>query len=162
MSSFNDLLLLFLSANWWSESTWTKNSWHPSYSPMYRQYVEEYAHFSLWYCWPCDYTRIKNLPSFFLTSKSGNGTELLKYMDTSVEHYLNFFLNDTSFGRWDTLGFLVNWSLITSVDSEFYLRLCGCPLVIFVENSRKVFSSLHILPFCTVFRFGEIFREKLY
>ncbi|GFV57995.1 hypothetical protein TNCV_2572911 [Trichonephila clavipes] len=52
--------------------------------------------------------------------------------------FLNFFMNDASFSRRDShVGSLVDWSMITSKNPVFHIRLRGCRLVGLREKPRK-------------------------
>ncbi|GFY04630.1 hypothetical protein TNCV_4417131 [Trichonephila clavipes] len=46
-------------------------------------------------------------------------------------------MNDASFSRRDSVGSLVDWSMITSKNPVFHIRLCGCRLVGLREKPRK-------------------------
>ncbi|GFS97792.1 hypothetical protein TNCV_835551 [Trichonephila clavipes] len=57
--------------------------------------------------------------------------------DTFIKHFLNLFMNDASFSRRDSVGSLVDWSMITSKNPVFHIRLRGCRLVGLREKPRK-------------------------
>ncbi|GFT06904.1 hypothetical protein TNCV_2132441 [Trichonephila clavipes] len=42
--------------------------------------------------------------------------------DTFIKHFLNLFMNDASFSRRDSVGSLVDWSMITSKNPVFHIR----------------------------------------
>ncbi|GFV19307.1 hypothetical protein TNCV_3998271 [Trichonephila clavipes] len=46
-------------------------------------------------------------------------------------------MNDASFSRRDSVGSLVDWSMITSKNPVFHIRLRGCRLVGLREKPRK-------------------------
>ncbi|GFW70689.1 hypothetical protein TNCV_2922441 [Trichonephila clavipes] len=47
-------------------------------------------------------------------------------------------MNDASFSRRDSVGSLVDWSMITSKNPVFHIRLRGCRLVGLREKPRKI------------------------
>ncbi|GFW11594.1 hypothetical protein TNCV_42291 [Trichonephila clavipes] len=57
---------------------------------------------------------------FFLTSTTGDMTKDFQRLDdTFIKHFLNLFMNDASFSRRDSVGSLVDWSMITSKNPVF-------------------------------------------
>ncbi|GFS75196.1 hypothetical protein TNCV_719081 [Trichonephila clavipes] len=66
-----------------------------------------------------------------------NGVAPDTVRNTFFKHFLNLFMNDASFSRRDSVGSLVDWSMITSKNPVFHIRLRGCRLVGLREKPRK-------------------------
>ncbi|GFU45196.1 hypothetical protein TNCV_4236271 [Trichonephila clavipes] len=69
-------------------------------------------------------------------------------------------MNDASFSRRDSVGSLVDWSMITSKNPVFHIRLCGCRLVGLREKPRKFRSSSDSLFLCSSLNSGDIINEQ--
>ncbi|GFV91078.1 hypothetical protein TNCV_1249601 [Trichonephila clavipes] len=80
--------------------------------------------------------------------------------DTFIKHFLNLFMNDESFSRRDSVGSLVDWSMITSKNPVFHIRLRGCRLVGLREKHRKFRSSSDSLFLCSSLNSGDIINEQ--
>ncbi|GFT35362.1 transposon Ty3-G Gag-Pol polyprotein [Trichonephila clavipes] len=88
---------------------WKKRTWHLSDSRAYRQYEAEDKRLFRDAIQLAIIDAKRQLPSF------------------SYEHN----------GRRDSVGSLVDWSMITSKNPVFHIRLCGCRLVGLREKPRK-------------------------
>ncbi|GFW82179.1 hypothetical protein TNCV_5056541 [Trichonephila clavipes] len=75
-------------------------------------------------------------------------------------HQASFFMNDASFSRRDSVGSLVDWSMITSKNPVFHIRLRGCRLVGLREKPRKFPSSSDNLFLCSSLNSGDIINEQ--
>ncbi|GFT93469.1 hypothetical protein TNCV_2951921 [Trichonephila clavipes] len=69
-------------------------------------------------------------------------------------------MNDASFSRRDSVGSLVDWSMITSKNPVFHIRLRGCRLVGLREKPRKFRSSSDSLFLCSSLNSGDIINEQ--
>ncbi|GFT42400.1 hypothetical protein TNCV_1786801 [Trichonephila clavipes] len=56
-------------------------------------------------------------------------------------------MNDASFSRRDSVGSLVDWSMITSKNPVFHIRLRGCRLVGLREKAQKISGVVRIACF---------------
>ncbi|GFW26785.1 hypothetical protein TNCV_2851751 [Trichonephila clavipes] len=56
-------------------------------------------------------------------------------------------MNDASFSRRDSVGSLVDWSMVTSKNPVFHIRLRGCRLVGLREKPRKISGVVRIACF---------------
>ncbi|GFW29525.1 hypothetical protein TNCV_399601 [Trichonephila clavipes] len=61
--------------------------------------------------------------------------------DTFVKHFLNLFMNDASFSRRDSVGSLVDWSMITSKILCFTFVFAAVDLSVFVKSPENFRSS---------------------
>ncbi|GFY26481.1 hypothetical protein TNCV_2878121 [Trichonephila clavipes] len=69
-------------------------------------------------------------------------------------------MNDASFSRRDSVGSLVDWSMITSKNPVFHIRLRGCRLVGLREKPRKFPGSSDSLFLCSSLNSGDIINEQ--
>ncbi|GFT50847.1 hypothetical protein TNCV_321581 [Trichonephila clavipes] len=69
-------------------------------------------------------------------------------------------MNDASFSRRDSVGSLVDLSMITSKNPVFHIRLRGCRLVGLREKPRKFRSSSDSLFLCSSLNSGDIINEQ--
>ncbi|GFV24569.1 hypothetical protein TNCV_1914311 [Trichonephila clavipes] len=63
------------------------------------------------------------------------------------------------FSRRDSVGSLVDWSMITSKNPVFHIRLRGCRLVGLREKPRKFPGSSDSLFLCSSLNSGDIINE---
>ncbi|GFX61057.1 hypothetical protein TNCV_4117071 [Trichonephila clavipes] len=69
-------------------------------------------------------------------------------------------MNDASFSRRDSVGSLVDWSMITSKNPVFHIRLRGCRLVGLREKPRKFPEYFDSLFLCSSLNSGDIINEQ--
>ncbi|GFT21526.1 hypothetical protein TNCV_2307551 [Trichonephila clavipes] len=89
----------------------------------------------------------RQLPSFFLRAQRVMTKDFQRLDDTFIKHFLNLFMNDASFSRRDSVGSLVDWSMITSKNPVFHIRLRSCRLVGLREKPRKFSGVVRIACF---------------
>ncbi|GFV80425.1 hypothetical protein TNCV_2149591 [Trichonephila clavipes] len=69
-------------------------------------------------------------------------------------------MNDASFSRRNSVGSLVDWSMITSKNPVFHIRLRGCRLVGLREKPRKFPGSSDSLFLCSSLNSGDNINEQ--
>ncbi|GFU21150.1 hypothetical protein TNCV_5115501 [Trichonephila clavipes] len=87
-------------------------------------------------------------------------TKDFQRVGTFIKHFLNLFMNDASFSRRNSVVSLVDWSMITSKNPVFHIRLRGCRLVGLREKPRKFRSSSDSLFLCSSLNSGDIINEQ--